>query len=44
LLPKICPLESRIQVLLAGTIAEEMVYDDVSTGAQNDLEGGSSWL
>jgi cell division protease FtsH len=31
-------LESRIQVLLAGTIAEEMVYDDVSTGAQNDLE------
>jgi len=31
-------LESRIQVLLAGTIAEEMVFDDVSTGAQNDLE------
>lgn len=31
-------LESRIQVLLAGTIAEEMIYDDVSTGAQNDLE------
>jgi cell division protease FtsH len=31
-------LESRIQVLLAGTIAEEMVYADVSTGAQNDLE------
>ena len=31
-------LESRIQVLLAGTIAEEMTFDDVSTGAQNDLE------
>ncbi len=31
-------LESRIQVLLAGTITEEMVYTDISTGAQNDLE------
>jgi cell division protease FtsH len=31
-------LESRIQSLLAGTIAEEMIYDDVATGAQNDLE------
>ncbi len=31
-------LESRIQVLLAGTLAEEMNFDDVSTGAQNDLE------
>jgi cell division protease FtsH len=31
-------LESRVQVLLAGTIAEEMTFDDVSTGAQNDLE------
>jgi cell division protease FtsH len=31
-------LESRIQVLLAGTIAEEMTFEDVSTGAQNDLE------
>ncbi len=31
-------LESRIQVLLAGTIAEEMVFNDISTGAQNDLE------
>jgi cell division protease FtsH len=31
-------LESRIQVLLAGTIAEEMIFQDVSTGAQNDLE------
>lgn len=31
-------LESRIQVLLAGTIAEELVYVDISTGAQNDLE------
>ena len=31
-------LESRIQVLLAGTLTEEMVFHDVSTGAQNDLE------
>ncbi|MCC9607280.1 ATP-dependent zinc metalloprotease FtsH [Blastopirellula sp. JC732] len=31
-------LESRIQVLLAGTVAEEMVYDEISTGASNDLE------
>lgn len=31
-------LESRIQVLLAGTVAEEMIFDDVSSGAQNDLE------
>ena len=31
-------LESRIQVLLGGTVAEEMIFDDVSSGAQNDLE------
>ena len=31
-------LESRIQVLLAGTITEELVFRDISTGAQNDLE------
>ena len=31
-------LESRVQVLLAGTMAEEMIFDEVSTGAQNDLE------
>ena len=31
-------LESRIQVLLAGTIAEETILKDISTGAQNDLE------
>ena len=31
-------LESRIQVLLAGTIAEELIFDDVSTGAENDLQ------
>ena len=31
-------LESRIQVLLAGTLAEEIVFRDISTGAQNDLE------
>ena len=34
-------LESRIQVLLAGTISEEIVFDDISTGAQNDLERAS---
>ena len=31
-------LESRIQVLLAGTITEEIIFSDISTGAQNDLE------
>jgi cell division protease FtsH len=31
-------LEARIQTFLAGTIAEEMEFDAVSTGAQNDLE------
>jgi cell division protease FtsH len=31
-------LESRIQTLLAGTVAEEITFDDVSSGAQNDLE------
>ncbi len=31
-------LESRIQVLLAGTVTEEIIYEDISTGAQNDLE------
>ncbi|HHK41818.1 MAG TPA: ATP-dependent zinc metalloprotease FtsH, partial [Planctomycetaceae bacterium] len=31
-------LESNIQVLMAGTIAEELVFQDVSTGAKNDLE------
>jgi cell division protease FtsH len=31
-------LESRVQVLLAGTIAEEIIFNDISTGAQNDLE------
>ncbi|MFO0867317.1 MAG: ATP-dependent zinc metalloprotease FtsH [Pirellulales bacterium] len=31
-------LESRVQVLLAGTIAEEIVFHDISTGASNDLE------
>ncbi|MDX1963095.1 MAG: ATP-dependent zinc metalloprotease FtsH [Pirellulales bacterium] len=34
-------LEARIQVLLAGTLVEEMIYDDISTGAQNDLERAS---
>ncbi len=31
-------LESRIQVLMGGTIAEELIYNDISTGAQNDLQ------
>jgi cell division protease FtsH len=31
-------LLGRIQVLLAGTVGEEMIFGDVSTGAQNDLE------
>ncbi len=31
-------LDSQLQVLLAGTIAEEIIYEDISTGAQNDLE------
>jgi cell division protease FtsH len=31
-------LESRIQVLLAGTVAEEMIFEEISSGAQNDLE------
>ena len=31
-------LESRIQVLLAGIVAEEIIFHDISTGAQNDLE------
>ena len=31
-------LESRIQILLGGTVAEEMIFSDVSTGAQNDLQ------
>ncbi|HIF32606.1 MAG TPA: ATP-dependent zinc metalloprotease FtsH [Planctomycetaceae bacterium] len=31
-------LESEIQTLLAGTLAEEMIYSDISSGAQNDLE------
>lgn len=34
-------LESQIQILLAGTLAEEMIYPDISTGAQNDLERAS---
>src|SRR5208282_1941767 len=30
--------ESRIQVLLAGTAAEELIFGEASTGDQNDLE------
>jgi cell division protease FtsH len=31
-------LEASIQVALAGTLAEELIFDDVGTGASNDLE------
>ncbi len=31
-------LESELQILLAGTMAEELIYKDISTGASNDLE------
>ena len=31
-------LESRIQVMLGGTLAEELIFNDVGTGASNDLE------
>lgn len=31
-------LESRIQVCLAGSVAEELIFGDASTGDQNDLE------
>ena len=34
-------LEARIQVLLGGTVAEEMIYGETSTGAQNDLQRAS---
>jgi cell division protease FtsH len=34
-------LESHIKVCLAGTLTEEMIFADVSTGAQNDLERAS---
>ncbi len=32
-------LESRIQVLLAGTVAEEIIYNDVSTGRKTTWNG-----
>ncbi len=35
-------LEANMQVLLAGTLAEEIVFQDISTGAQNDLERASA--
>ncbi|MEM8865397.1 MAG: AAA family ATPase, partial [Planctomycetota bacterium] len=31
-------LESRIQVMLGGTLSEELIFNDVGTGASNDLE------
>ncbi len=35
-------LEAKLDVLLAGYAAEQLVYSDVSTGAQSDLERGSA--
>ncbi len=35
-------LEATMQVLLAGTLAEEIIFKDISTGAQNDLERASA--
>jgi len=35
-------LESKIHVLLAGTITEELIFHDISTGASNDLERATS--
>ncbi len=35
-------LEAQMQILLAGTLAEEIIFQDISTGAQNDLERASS--
>ena len=37
-------LESHLKVLLAGTITEELIFEDVSTGAQNDLERATERL
>lgn len=34
-------LEAQLQVLLAGTLTEELIFRDISTGAQNDLERAS---
>jgi cell division protease FtsH len=31
-------LEARIQVALAGSVAEEMIFHDLSTGAQSDIQ------
>src|SRR5262249_47232197 len=31
-------LESHIKVFLGGTVAEELIYREISTGASNDLE------
>ena len=35
-------LESKIKICLAGTMAEELVYREVSNGATNDLEHASN--
>ena len=35
-------LESKIHVLLAGTVSEELIFHDISTGASNDLERATS--
>ena len=38
-----CELEQRIAVLLGGIAAEEIVYQETSTGAQNDLQRATEW-
>jgi len=34
-------LMDRLQILLGGRVAEEMIFGDISTGAQNDLQRAS---
>jgi len=34
-------LKDQVAILLGGRVAEEIVFDDISTGAQNDLEKAS---
>ncbi|NUO78784.1 ATP-dependent metallopeptidase FtsH/Yme1/Tma family protein [candidate division KSB1 bacterium] len=35
-------LLNRLKVLLGGRVAEQIIFDEVSTGAQNDLERGTA--
>jgi cell division protease FtsH len=36
-------LLDRLDVLLGGRVAEELVFGDISTGAQDDLSGPPTW-